>query len=669
MSLAEGSLIKDRYRIQSRLATGGMGAVYVALDETIQLQVAVKENLSLHEESARQFMREANLLATLRHPNLPRVTDHFIIENCQYLVMDFIEGDDLDHLMAKQPPTVEQILHWADGIADALIYLHSRPSPVIHRDIKPANIKIRSDGSPVLVDFGIAKEFDPTSKTTTGARGLTPGFSPPEQYGTGRTDARSDQYALAATLFSLLTLKKPPDSMDRLLKKLALPSPRTINPTVPEHVSNAVMKAMNLEADQRFEDMAQFRAALRGEFAVPTVLASDGSPYSPTVVSASRQAAAAKKAFPVALLALGLIGAAVVVIGAFILLPRIINPPAAPTEEIQAAAVTLETQPPESVATATATETLEPTQTQTPTQTLTPTLEPVVLGGSRMLAFVSDREDSHTLQVYTMFPDGSSIQQITFGPGQKRQPKFSPDGNYIAFVSNHEGNEEIYVMPVTGGTPINITNSEFNETDPEWSPDGSKIAFTSDRQYDVRQVFVMSISCTPDGCETGDPDNISHGFAIEFSPTWAPLDFESPNWLPAGYNIAVSTSILNTAAQIYMRSLGEQKSIDMDLQQYIRGAEQLDWSPSGEFIAFAWYQDNNEIYLARLSDRGYSPIRLTFSLGNFSPDFSPDSQYIAFSTTRDQNHEIYLMTINGANQINLTRNAARDMDPDWFPLP
>jgi Tol biopolymer transport system component len=285
-----------------------------------------------------------------------------------------------------------------------------------------------------------------------------------------------------------------------------------------------------------------------------------------------------------------------------------------------------------------------------------------------MLAFVSDREDGRTLQVYTMYPDGSSIQQITFGPGQKRQPKFSPDGDFIAFVSNHEGNEELYVLPTTGGVPINITNSEYDETDPEWSPDGTKIAFTSDRQYEVRQVFVMEISCTPESCETGNPVNISHGFAIEFSPTWAPTDFEPPGWLPSGYNIAVSTSILNTAAQIYMRSLGDQKSIDMDLQQYIRGAEQLDWSPSGEFIAYTWYQDDNEIYLARVSDRGYSPIRLTFSLGNFSPDFSPDSQYLAFSSTRDQNHEIYLMTVNGANQMNLTQDPARDMDPDWFPL-
>lgn len=640
--------------------------MYIAMDETIQLQVAVKENLSPHEESSRQFMREARLLATLRHPNLPRVTDHFLINDRQYLVMDFIEGDDLDHLMAKEPPGVDQALDWVLQIADALIYLHSRTIPIIHRDIKPANIKVHSNGSAVLVDFGIAKEFDPGAQTTTGARGLTPGYSPPEQYGTGRTDARSDQYSLAATLYSLLTLKKPPDSMDRLLQKLEIPPPNTLNPQIPEHVSSAVMKAMSLEADNRFEDMAQFKAALEGNYSIPTVVSTSTSP---TVVSS--QVPQKKKSFPILAVLLG--GGAVLIaaaLGGIFLIPRLIGSQSTQVENpVPAAAAPSNTPQPEATATDTLTPSPEPTLTLTPTVTYTPTEEPVVLGGSPLLAFVSDREDQRTLQVHTMFPDGSQVRQITFGPGQKRQPRFSPDGSFIAFVSNHEGNEEIYVLPTSGGAPINITNSEFNETDPEWSPDGSMIAFTSDRQYEVRQVFVMDIACTSDNCETGDPKNISRGFAIEFSPTWAPIDFERPNWLPPEYNMAVSTSILNTAAQIYMRSLTEEDSIDMDLQQYIRGAEQLDWSPGGEFIAYTWYQDNNEIYLARISDRGYSPIRLTFSLGNFSPDFSPDSQYIAFSSTRDQNHEIYLMTVNGANQTNITRNPARDMEPDWLPQP
>ncbi|MCD4700128.1 MAG: protein kinase, partial [Phycisphaerae bacterium] len=127
MSLSPDFLLRDRYRIETRLASGGMGAVYIALDQTLHLRVAVKENHSPHLDSERQFLREAKLLASLRHSNLPRVTDHFVLGNNQYLVMDFIEGDDLEQIILDNPPRPEEVLQWAAGICDALAYLHSRP--------------------------------------------------------------------------------------------------------------------------------------------------------------------------------------------------------------------------------------------------------------------------------------------------------------------------------------------------------------------------------------------------------------------------------------------------------------------------------------------------------------------------------------------------------------
>jgi serine/threonine-protein kinase len=204
MTLQQGYILHNRYRIEGQLGKGGMGAVYLAQDLTLQIQVAVKENLNPSPEAERQFKREASLLATLRHPNLPRVTDHFILEGKQYLVMDYIEGEDLASVAKKGTPSADQVLNWSMWICDALIYLHSRQPPVIHRDIKPANIKLSPDGKLMLVDFGIAKIYDST-ETATGARGLTPGFSPPEQYGGSPTDHRSDQYSLGATLYNLLT--------------------------------------------------------------------------------------------------------------------------------------------------------------------------------------------------------------------------------------------------------------------------------------------------------------------------------------------------------------------------------------------------------------------------------------------------------------------------------
>jgi serine/threonine protein kinase len=169
-------------------------------------------------DAQRQFLREAKILANLSHPNLPRVTDYFLEKtNGQYLVMDFVEGQDLQQMLEDRggPFSEGQAAEWASQISDALAYLHSQSPPIIHRDIKPANIRITPAGKAVLVDFGIAKVFDPQVKTTVGARAVSPGYSPVEQYGIGKTDRRTDIYALGATLYTLLTGVEPPESTQR----------------------------------------------------------------------------------------------------------------------------------------------------------------------------------------------------------------------------------------------------------------------------------------------------------------------------------------------------------------------------------------------------------------------------------------------------------------------
>jgi WD40 repeat protein/serine/threonine protein kinase len=270
MALKPGAVLKDRYRIEGQLGKGGMGAVYLAYDQTLELPVAVKENLSPSPEAERQFRREAILLAGLRHSNLPRVSNHFIIGDRQYLVMDYVSGEDLHERAQQNPPTVDEVLLWADSVCDALSYLHTCDPPVIHRDIKPSNIKLQPDGTVMLVDFGIAKEFDLGTTTTTGARGLTPGFSPPEQYGLRRTDARSDQYSLAATLYDLLTGQRPTDSFERLFRKKPITPVRELNPTAPAGLEIAIHRAMELEPDDRFPDIVSFRDALHEQVADET---------------------------------------------------------------------------------------------------------------------------------------------------------------------------------------------------------------------------------------------------------------------------------------------------------------------------------------------------------------------------------------------------------------
>lgn len=256
-------ILRNRYRIEGLIDQGGFGAIYKARDLKNRNRVcAVKENLDNSSAAQQQFRFEAQLLRKLDHPNLPKVFDDFIEPNGQqYLVMDFIAGEDLRTVVKRTGPLQEsQVLAWITQICDALTYLHSQS--VIHRDVKPANIRITPTGKAVLVDFGIAKIYDPTRPTTRGARGVTPGFSPPEQYGHGKTDARSDVYALGATLYAVLTgQEEPTESVQRTMGAPLAP-PRSLNPALSAGMERVILKAMEIDPAQRFQTMLEMTNAL-----------------------------------------------------------------------------------------------------------------------------------------------------------------------------------------------------------------------------------------------------------------------------------------------------------------------------------------------------------------------------------------------------------------------
>ncbi len=261
-----------RYRIKERLNQGGMGAVYLATDRNLSERlVAIKENTETSPATQQQFQQEAVLLARLTHANLPRVTDHFIEPSGrQYLVMDYVGGDDLEQIIRqhKGPLPEAEVLAWLEQVMDALEYMHSWldvdsgvPSPVIHRDIKPANIKRTRNGRIVLVDFGLAK-VHAQEGTLAGARAVTPGYSPLEQYGEG-TDVRSDIYALGATLYKLLTGEKPPDAPS-LAAGTSLIPPRKRNPALSRLAERVILRAMQVLPANRFQSIQEMRTALAG---------------------------------------------------------------------------------------------------------------------------------------------------------------------------------------------------------------------------------------------------------------------------------------------------------------------------------------------------------------------------------------------------------------------
>lgn len=281
ISLQPNDILRERYKIVGLIGTGGMGAVYLADDTVLRgRQCAIKETLPrllLSDEVAQaardQFYEEASTLARLDHPNLPKVSDYFSIEERDYLVMDFVPGHNLLEILnnARRDGRFldqEVVLEWTDQLCDTLTYLHCGQPPVLHRDIKPANIKLTPDGRLKVVDFGLVKPLDPDDPNTlTGLQGAgSLPYAPLEQYVDylGHTDARSDLYALGATLYHLLTGQAPASAQERFLLPESLPNPRQINPDVTPALAEAILKAMAPHPKERPASVAEWRQLLRG---------------------------------------------------------------------------------------------------------------------------------------------------------------------------------------------------------------------------------------------------------------------------------------------------------------------------------------------------------------------------------------------------------------------
>jgi serine/threonine protein kinase len=280
--LEEIIVLRERYQLNEIVGQGGMGKVYLAEDLRLPGRLcAIKEvrlelnvsRLERQQEQA-QFLREASLLARLDHPNLPKVSDFFSDRGLDYLVMDYVPGKNLKELiddsrLRGRYLDVEVVAEWSEQIMDAVAYLHRQAPPVLHRDIKPANIKLTPDGRIKLVDFGLAKVMsgdDSSTITVIQGRG-TAYYTPLEQYGaeSEHTDARSDIYALGATLFHLYAGQAPPEAKQRFLNPDSLKPLNSINGKVGQDVSDAVHWSLEMHPDNRPLTIDRLKQALSGE--------------------------------------------------------------------------------------------------------------------------------------------------------------------------------------------------------------------------------------------------------------------------------------------------------------------------------------------------------------------------------------------------------------------
>jgi Protein kinase domain len=264
-------VLQNRYQIVRLVAEGGMGAVYEARDGRLGNTVALKKTYFTGKELLQAFHREAEILAGLKHPALPKVIDHFSENDGQFLVMEWIPGDDLGKLLGRYPGPIPQgdVLRWADRLLQTLEYLHTRQPPIIHRDIKPNNLKLDEHGEVILLDFGLAKEASlKASQVYRSVRGYSLNYAPLEQIQGSGSDQRSDLYGVGATIYHLITGVLPIDAVTRATALIeGRPDPlqpaHVANPAVSVDVSAVLDQAMAQDRGKRQPNAQVMRTQLR----------------------------------------------------------------------------------------------------------------------------------------------------------------------------------------------------------------------------------------------------------------------------------------------------------------------------------------------------------------------------------------------------------------------
>jgi outer membrane protein assembly factor BamB/tRNA A-37 threonylcarbamoyl transferase component Bud32 len=266
-TLSVGAVLEERYQIESVLGIGGMSVVYRGRDlrfKGVYRTCAIKEMIDRSPNSQtrgitlKNFEREASLLATLNHPSIPKIYDYFVVGGRVYLVLEFIEGQNMEDILegAPGPLEEEQVVRWAIQVCDVLSYLHNhKPEPIVFRDMKPSNVMVAPGDRIVLIDFGIARIFEADQKGTMIG---TEGYSPPEQY-RGVAEPRGDVYALGATMHHLLTKSDP-----RLETPFTFHErpPSALNAKISSQLEAVIMKALEYDVRQRWASAAEMRTAL-----------------------------------------------------------------------------------------------------------------------------------------------------------------------------------------------------------------------------------------------------------------------------------------------------------------------------------------------------------------------------------------------------------------------
>lgn len=649
-----------QYQVLEKIGEGGMAAVYRAWQPSLQRYVALKvlhPYLLKDAEFVERFKQEAIIAANLRHHNIVTIYEVGQDKGRIFIAMEFIEGRSLGEIIASEGAmALDRAIDVVAQVASALDYAHKHG--VIHRDIKPANILLTNEGRAVITDFGIAKALTESGfmpkLTQVGTVLGTPAYMSPEQIQGQVLDYRSDLYSLGIVVYEMLSGRTPFGGATTALLyaqvNLVPPDIRALNPQLPAHVSSALSVMLAKNPSDRFPSATAFVQALKGEesFVSPAPLPKGKTVVMPPGMETTLPPYPPHPPFPPPPSQGGPVSP-----------PGVYPPKETKSAWLRTAGIGFGCLAVAGIMVVAMIALMYlfnmPPGIQRYAQGLfqQATVTPSPVSAGRVIAFISER-DGNT-DIYLTRADGSGLVNLTNSAANEYFPRWSPDGAQISChvyspgVQAGQGDAKIHLINVATGESALVNTGFANSKFASWSPDGSQLVF-SGQDGGSFDLFIIDL-------RTGNVRRITEG----------PEDDYFPSWSPDGKGIA------------FVRVDGAEREIfkvDLDTLEAVnltnRAGEDSwpDWSPDGRSIAFASNRTGNlEIYVMNADGSGQRQLTNTTGYNNREPFWTADGNHIVFGSNRDGNWEIYIMNANGSNPIRLTSNSVPDYNPSCVRIP